>query len=188
MQCCCRVRTYGAHGHAQTAALPVLVRRSAIWSARRRHKCQLQDLSTGWQRSLVTTAAEAAGSVAPSDSSSNNGRLAAYFVLWYSFNVVFNILNKATLNIFPMPWFIGTWQLAASGLFMSFLWLFKIHPIPKLPRGFFKSLLPVAFFHTIGHVAACVSFSKLAVSFTHVIKASEPVFTVALSGANPAGP
>ena len=34
----------------------------------------------------------------------------------------------------------------------------------------------------VGHVAACVSFSQMAVSFTHIIKASEPVLSVALSG------
>ncbi len=31
-------------------------------------------------------------------------------------------------------------------------------------------------------MAACVSFSQMAVSFTHVIKSSEPVVSVALSG------
>jgi solute carrier family 35 protein E1 len=49
-------------------------------------------------------------------------------------------------------------------------------------KGFLLALLPVGFFHTVGHVAACVSFSQMAVSFTHVIKASEPVLSVALSG------
>ena len=34
----------------------------------------------------------------------------------------------------------------------------------------------------VGHVAACVSFSQMAVSFTHIVKASEPVLSVALSG------
>jgi Triose-phosphate Transporter family len=34
-----------------------------------------------------------------------------------------------------------------------------------------------------GHVAACFSFSKMAVSFVQTVKASEPVFTVALCGA-----
>ena len=35
--------------------------------------------------------------------------------------------------------------------------------------------------HTVAHVSACVSFSKMAVSFTHVIKAAEPVFSVILT-------
>jgi len=32
--------------------------------------------------------------------------------------------------------------------------------------------------HTIGHVAATVSMSKVAVSFTHIIKSAEPAFSV----------
>lgn len=35
--------------------------------------------------------------------------------------------------------------------------------------------------HTIGHVAATVSMSKVAVSFTHIIKSGEPAFTVLVS-------
>lgn len=35
--------------------------------------------------------------------------------------------------------------------------------------------------HTIGHVAATVSMSKVAVSFTHIIKSGEPAFTVIVS-------
>lgn len=42
---------------------------------------------------------------------------------------------------------------------------------------FFK----VALAHTIGHVAATVSMSKVAVSFTHIIKSGEPAFSVLVS-------
>lgn len=35
--------------------------------------------------------------------------------------------------------------------------------------------------HTIGHVAATVSMSKVAVSFTHIIKSAEPAFSVIVS-------
>ena len=35
--------------------------------------------------------------------------------------------------------------------------------------------------HTIGHVAATVSMSKVAVSFTHIIKSGEPAFSVLVS-------
>ena len=38
--------------------------------------------------------------------------------------------------------------------------------------------LQVAVAHTIGHVAATISMSKVAVSFTHIIKSSEPAFSV----------
>ena len=39
----------------------------------------------------------------------------------------------------------------------------------------------VAVLHTIGHVAATVSMSKVAVSFTHIIKSAEPAFSVLVS-------
>jgi len=39
----------------------------------------------------------------------------------------------------------------------------------------------VAVAHTIGHVAATVSMSKVAVSFTHIIKSAEPAFSVVVS-------
>jgi solute carrier family 35 protein E1 len=38
----------------------------------------------------------------------------------------------------------------------------------------------VALAHTIGHVAATVSMSKVAVSFTHIIKSAEPAFSVVI--------
>jgi len=41
--------------------------------------------------------------------------------------------------------------------------------------------LQVAVAHTIGHVAATVSMSKVAVSFTHIIKSGEPAFSVLVS-------
>lgn len=64
---------------------------------------------------------------------------------------------------------------AASGLFMVGLWATKAQPVPRVDRGFLLALLPVALFHTIGHVSACLSFSQMAVSFAHIVKSSEPV-------------
>ena len=45
----------------------------------------------------------------------------------------------------------------------------------------FFFFLQVAVAHTIGHVAATVSMSKVAVSFTHIIKSGEPAFSVLVS-------
>ena len=69
-----------------------------------------------------------------------------------------------------------------SGLFTCFLWITKLHPVPKVDNKFFKALLVVAAFHTVGHVAACTSFGQMAVSFAHIVKSAEPVFSVALAG------
>eukprot|EP00879_Flechtneria_rotunda_P011581 GHRR01012096.1.p1 GENE.GHRR01012096.1~~GHRR01012096.1.p1 ORF type:complete len:186 (+),score=35.20 GHRR01012096.1:200-757(+) len=84
-----------------------------------------------------------------------------YILLWYAFNIIFNILNKSSLNAFPCPWFISASQLIASGLFMVGLWVTRLQPTPKVDRQFLVALLPVALFHTIGHVSACVSFSHV---------------------------
>ncbi len=50
------------------------------------------------------------------------------------------------------------------------MWALKLQPVPKVNKKLIIDLAPVALFHTIAHVSACVSFSKMAVSFTHVIK------------------
>ncbi|KAK9120351.1 hypothetical protein Syun_017968 [Stephania yunnanensis] len=108
-------------------------------------------------------------------------QLAVVFGLWYFHNVVFNIFNKKVLNFFPFPWLLASFQLFVGSLCMLFLWTFKIQNCPKITKPFVVALLGPALFHTIGHISACVSFSKVAVSFTHVIKSSEPVFSVVFS-------
>ncbi|KAK9144109.1 hypothetical protein Sjap_004012 [Stephania japonica] len=108
-------------------------------------------------------------------------KLAMVFGLWYFHNIVFNIYNKKVLNFFPFPWLLASFQLFIGSLWMLFLWSFKLQHCPKITKPFVVALLGPALFHTIGHISACVSFSKVAVSFTHVIKSSEPVFSVVFS-------
>lgn len=108
-------------------------------------------------------------------------QLAVIFGLWYFQNVVFNIYNKKVLNLFPYPWLLASFQLFVGSLWMAFLWASRLQPFPRVSKKFFAALLGPALFHTIGHISACVSFSKVAVSFTHVIKSSEPVFSVVFS-------
>lgn len=108
-------------------------------------------------------------------------QLAVVFGLWYFQNIIFNIYNKKVLNIFPFPWLLASFQLLAGSVWMFFLWSFNLQPYPKISKDFIFALLGPALFHTIGHISACVSFSKVAVSFTHVIKSSEPVFSVVFS-------
>ncbi|MFS7954287.1 putative sugar phosphate transporter domain-containing protein [Helianthus anomalus] len=56
---------------------------------------------------------------------------------------------------------------------------FNLAP-PKIDKYFIIALLGPTLFHTIGHISTCVSFYKVAVSFTHVIKSAKPVFSVVL--------
>jgi solute carrier family 35 protein E1 len=108
-------------------------------------------------------------------------KIGIYFATWWSLNVVFNIYNKKVLNAFPFPWLTSTLSLAAGSLIMLISWALRIAEAPKTDLEFWKTLLPVAVAHTIGHVAATVSMSKVAVSFTHIIKSGEPAFSVLVS-------
>ncbi|KAE9594820.1 putative sugar phosphate transporter domain-containing protein [Lupinus albus] len=115
------------------------------------------------------------------DPKSKKLKLALVFGLWYFQNIVFNIYNKKTLNIFPFPWLLASFQLFVGSIWMLVLWSLKLQPCPKISKPFIIALLGPALFHTVGHISACVSFSKVAVSFTHVIKSAEPVFSVIFS-------
>ncbi|XP_010244200.1 PREDICTED: xylulose 5-phosphate/phosphate translocator, chloroplastic [Nelumbo nucifera] len=108
-------------------------------------------------------------------------QLALVFGFWYFQNIVFNIYNKKVLNLFPFPWLLASFQLFVGSVWMFLLWSLKLQPCPRISKSFIIALLGPALFHTIGHISACVSFSKVAVSFTHVIKSSEPVFSVIFS-------
>jgi solute carrier family 35 protein E1 len=105
-------------------------------------------------------------------------KIGIYFVTWWTLNVVFNIYNKKVLNVFPFPWLTSTLSLAAGVTIMSLSWLTGLAEKPDVDAEFWKALAPVALAHTIGHVAATISMSKVAVSFTHIIKSAEPAFSV----------
>ncbi|KAA8524596.1 hypothetical protein F0562_011019 [Nyssa sinensis] len=60
-------------------------------------------------------------------------------------------------------------------------WPLKISEAPKTNSEFWKTLFPVAVAHSIGHVAAMVSMSIVAISLTHIVKSGEPAFSVLVS-------
>ncbi|KAL8031353.1 hypothetical protein ABFX02_13G018800 [Erythranthe guttata] len=115
------------------------------------------------------------------EEAAQKAKIGVYFATWWALNVVFNIYNKKVLNAFPFPWLTSTLSLAAGSLIMLVSWATNIAQPPETDLQFWKNLLPVAVAHTIGHVAATVSMSKVAVSFTHIIKSGEPAFTVLVS-------
>ncbi|ESQ29246.1 hypothetical protein EUTSA_v10023518mg [Eutrema salsugineum] len=117
----------------------------------------------------------------PDEQSAQKLKIGIYFATWWALNVVFNIYNKKVLNAFPYPWLTSTLSLACGSLMMLVSWATRIAEAPKTDLDFWKTLFPVAVAHTIGHVAATVSMSKVAVSFTHIIKSGEPAFSVLVS-------
>eukprot|EP00271_Cylindrocystis_brebissonii_P011855 TRINITY_DN29832_c0_g1_i1.p1 TRINITY_DN29832_c0_g1~~TRINITY_DN29832_c0_g1_i1.p1 ORF type:complete len:415 (+),score=63.21 TRINITY_DN29832_c0_g1_i1:189-1433(+) len=153
---------------------------SSCASSRRRISVVAQSTSSGSEPEIVNPALSAQTPV-PDDvmeESSKKLKISAYFAVWWTLNVVFNIYNKKVLNAFPYPWFTSTLSLAAGVAIMILLWATRLVEVPDTDVDFWKGLFPVALAHTIGHVAATVSMSKVAVSFTHIIKSSEPAFSV----------
>lgn len=107
--------------------------------------------------------------------------LGTLFGLWYLFNIYFNIYNKQVLKVFPYPVTITVAQFAVGTVLVTFMWLFNLYKRPKITAGQLAGILPLAVVHVLGNLFTNMSLGKVAVSFTHTIKAMEPFFSVALS-------
>jgi len=106
-------------------------------------------------------------------------KVGSYFALWYLFNIGYNIYNKQALNALDFPWTIATIQMATGILYFVPLWLLGLRKAPKLSGDDLKTLFPIALCHTGVHVGAVIALGAGAVSFAHIVKASEPVVTCA---------
>ena len=104
-------------------------------------------------------------------------QIGTYFALWYLFNIAYNIYNKQALNVLSYPWTIATIQMATGILYFVPMWLLKLRKAPKLSMSDLKTLFPIALCHTGVHVGAVIALGAGAVSFAHIVKASEPVVT-----------
>jgi len=99
-------------------------------------------------------------------------------VLWYAFNVGYNVYNKMLSKALDYPMMIALTSLGVGILYFVPLWLLGIRKAPKLHGSDYKACTVLSMLHTVGHVAAVVAMSAGAVSFTHIIKALEPLFSV----------
>ncbi|XP_077253596.1 triose phosphate/phosphate translocator, non-green plastid, chloroplastic-like [Tasmannia lanceolata] len=107
--------------------------------------------------------------------------LGSLFGLWYLFNIYFNIYNKQVLKVFPFPVTITTFQFVVGTVLVLFMWTTNLYKRPKLTTSQLLAILPLAIVHTLGNLFTNMSLGKVAVSFTHTIKAMEPFFSVVLS-------
>ncbi|VAH58527.1 unnamed protein product [Triticum turgidum subsp. durum] len=143
-------------------------------------------LLSGSRPPRTAKAAAAAAELAPADEVAAGGgiagtvQLGAMIVAWYLLNIYFNIYNKQVLPL-PLPYTITAFQLAFGSLVIFFMWAAKLHPVPKLSAAQLAKIAPLAAGHMLGTVFTNMSLGKVAVSFTHTVKASEPFFTVLLS-------
>jgi len=131
--------------------------------------------------SLALSASGGDAAEAKSSSLMDTLQTGSYFALWYLFNIGYNIYNKKSLNALAFPWTIALIQMATGIAYFVPLWLLGIRKAPKLSFDDLKTLFPVALCHTGVHVGAVVALGAGAVSFAHIVKASEPVVTCALN-------
>ncbi|MFS7971035.1 putative sugar phosphate transporter domain-containing protein [Helianthus anomalus] len=61
------------------------------------------------------------------------------------------------------------------------MWTLNLHKRPKISGAQLLAILPLAMVHTLGNLFTNMSLGKVSVSFTHMIKAMEPFFSVVLS-------
>jgi len=130
-------------------------------------------------------ASAGAAEAEPSDGERTLGAtlvLGCLFLLWYGFNIWYNIYNKQVLNLFPFPITCTNLQFCVGSCVAAVLWTLRLHPLPKsVTKEQVLAIFPLAVVHTLGNVMTNVSLGKVAVSFTHTIKAMEPFFSVVLS-------
>ncbi|KAG2586728.1 phosphoenolpyruvate/phosphate translocator 3, chloroplastic-like [Panicum virgatum] len=131
----------------------------------------------------VSAGARARGEGAGADGIAATVQLGAMIVAWYLLNIYFNIYNKQVLGALPLPlpYTITAFQLAFGSLLIFLMWATRLHPAPRISAAQLGKIAPLALGHMLGTVFTNMSLGKVAVSFTHTIKASEPFFTVLLS-------
>lgn len=107
--------------------------------------------------------------------------LGSLFGLWYLFNIYFNIYNKQVLKAYPLPMTITNFQFLVGTIIVLFMWSTGLHKKPRITGSQLMAILPLACVHTMGNLFTNMSLGRVAVSFTHTIKAMEPFFSVLLS-------
>ncbi|KAI8529041.1 hypothetical protein RHMOL_Rhmol12G0194800 [Rhododendron molle] len=85
------------------------------------------------------------------------------------------------LKVFPFPVTVTTVQFAVGSVLVLFMWTSNLYRRPKISGAQLLAILPLAMVHTLGNLFTNMSLGKVAVSFTHTIKAMEPFFSVVLS-------
>ncbi|RLM93558.1 phosphoenolpyruvate/phosphate translocator 3, chloroplastic-like [Panicum miliaceum] len=184
--------SFGTRGALAAAAAPMLPLLSVRGGCRLRPLSLLSDSGRNGEVARVAAAAsvladdssaEASGEDAAGGGIAATVQLGAMIVAWYLLNIYFNIYNKQVLGALPLPlpYTITAFQLAFGSLLIFLMWATRLHPAPRISAAQLGKIAPLALGHMLGTVFTNMSLGKVAVSFTHTIKASEPFFTVLLS-------
>lgn len=92
------------------------------------------------------------------------------------------VKNKHVLNVLPAPYVVGSIQLGVGALYVAILWMFQLRSRPKLSGSKARiAVQTVGLWHSIGQICSMVSLGAGPVSFTHIVKALEPLFSALVS-------
>ncbi|KAK4796220.1 hypothetical protein SAY86_028546 [Trapa natans] len=78
------------------------------------------------------------------------------------------------MKVYPFLATVTTFQFAYGPMIILLMGTFKLHQRPKITCAQLAAILPLAVAHTMGNLLTNISLGKVAVSFTHTIKAMEP--------------
>lgn len=108
--------------------------------------------------------------------------LVGLFIIWYAVNCAYSVYNSKVKDDLEFPIAVAILQLIVGIVYVVPLWLLGIRKMPKLTISDIFKILPIVALNALGHAATVVAtFQKGGGSFTHVIKASEPVVSTLLS-------
>jgi len=103
------------------------------------------------------------------------------FALWYIGSTGYNIYNKKALNAVPIPYAMSWLQLFTGIPYVLLLWGTGLRKTPRLSLDNVKTLVPISLGHLGTHIGGVVAMGAGAVSFTQIIKASEPAVSAVFS-------
>ncbi|CAB9506041.1 Triose phosphate/phosphate translocator, chloroplastic [Seminavis robusta] len=108
---------------------------------------------------------------------------AILFSLWYILSVAYNIFSKRALNMAPeLAWTAAFLQLALGLTYVFPVWVSGLRAPPQVSnKDIRRRILPVALLHALVHVGGVISMGAGAVSFTYIVKATEPAVSALLS-------
>jgi len=112
-------------------------------------------------------------------------QLLMYFAGWYLGNYYYTLNNKYALNAaggstgFPVT--IGFLQMLIGSVYALFLWSAPdARPLPAVTASDVMKIVPVAACAAGAHISSIFSMNLGAVSFSQIVKASEPAFAALL--------
>lgn len=76
---------------------------------------------------------------------------------------------------------VGTIQFFIGSLYVLALWVTRIRPTPSLTQSGKTAVQRVGFYHAAGQLLSMISLGAGPVSFTHIVKALEPLFSALVS-------